>query len=74
MDIKYIFILIQFVIIVMLLSVNDANLALNEKLSVELHEHHEHHCNTDGWEVPKEQTWTIEDLINPHPLDYDWWY
>ena len=74
MDIKYIFILIQFVIIVMLLGINDSNLTLNEELYLQLHEHHEHHCNTDGWEVPKEEEWTIEDLASPHPLDYEWWY
>ena len=36
MDIKYIFILIQFVIIVFLVAINDANLTINE-----------HHCTTE---------------------------
>ena len=64
MDIKYLLIIFQFVIIVMLLGVNDANLTLKDELYLKLQEHHEDHCNADGWQVPKAD-WTLDDLYNP---------
>ena len=48
----------------MLFSVNDANLTLKDELYLKLQEHHEDHCNADGWQVPKSD-WTLDDLYNP---------